>query len=331
MRSQIVRRCHRLLLAAMVIGGLPCVGCQILRTPSSSSVSREISWSATPHFPVSPLSSSPSTDSPFRAGLSASFPTASTKDDPKDSVVLIVNHEQIQREDYREELEAFAKTRNASVSDPGIQEAYRAQLINDLLLVDYAKQLEAHKDPTYQILSRQLQRDLLIRHVRETRVFQEAQVTEQEIQQEYQRRLPDLTSPKMAHVRAIQTATRQEADQALEFIRSGQQDFASAAYAFSIHPSRVQGGELPPFPRGTYPEIFEQEAFRLQVGEISNVIETEQGFFILEKTGEILPRSAPLEEVRKEILKDLRAQKESHALQRLLKELREKAKITTQE
>ncbi|HWF45264.1 MAG TPA: peptidylprolyl isomerase [Candidatus Kapabacteria bacterium] len=59
-------------------------------------------------------------------------------------------------------------------------------------------------------------------------------------------------------------------------------DFATLARRYSQHASAADGGDLGGFfPRGTFLPEFEAAAFKLKPGEVSGVVETEQGFHII--------------------------------------------------
>lgn len=67
-------------------------------------------------------------------------------------------------------------------------------------------------------------------------------------------------------------------------------DFADLARRYSQHSTAASGGDLGAFfPRGTFVPAFEAAAFALKPGQVSDVITTEQGFYIvklLERRGE---------------------------------------------
>lgn len=85
------------------------------------------------------------------------------------------------------------------------------------------------------------------------------------------------------HARHILVADRDTAEQLLEQLNNGA-DFVLLAVQFSIDPStRPDGGDLGWFPQGylLIPEV-ETIAFRLQPGEISDIVESELGFHIVQ-------------------------------------------------
>ena len=82
---------------------------------------------------------------------------------------------------------------------------------------------------------------------------------------------------------------RKTAEMILDSIRHGA-DFGLMAKRYSQDESASAGGDLGGFyPRGTFLPAFEEAAFKLKPGEISDVVETSQGFHIvklIERRGE---------------------------------------------
>jgi parvulin-like peptidyl-prolyl isomerase/uncharacterized Zn finger protein (UPF0148 family) len=74
---------------------------------------------------------------------------------------------------------------------------------------------------------------------------------------------------------------RAKAEDILKRARGGE-DFAALAKEFSIDGSKNDGGELGWFGRGQMVKPFEDAAFALQAGQISDVVESEFGFHIIQ-------------------------------------------------
>lgn len=66
---------------------------------------------------------------------------------------------------------------------------------------------------------------------------------------------------------------------------AGGADFAALAAEHSDCPSRAQGGDLGSFGRGMMVPEFEQAAFALETGKVSDVVQTDFGYHLIHRTG----------------------------------------------
>jgi peptidyl-prolyl cis-trans isomerase D len=104
-------------------------------------------------------------------------------------------------------------------------------------------------------------------------------------------------------------ALRAKAQTLLEQVRKAPETFAAVAKAESKDPgSAAKGGDLDYFGRGAMVKPFEDAVFSMKKGEISDVVETDFGFHIIELTDIKAPQAKPFEEMRAEIEADLKQQ-----------------------
>ncbi len=102
------------------------------------------------------------------------------------------------------------------------------------------------------------------------------------------------TVQEHVHVRRLTVGTQEEATAALAQIRSGEKTLEELAREKSLDlTSRNAGGDLGWLPRGLESPQFDEAAFRLQVGEISEPVVTPQGFEILQVLGKETRPVAP--------------------------------------
>jgi peptidyl-prolyl cis-trans isomerase D len=138
-------------------------------------------------------------------------------------------------------------------------------------------------------------------------------VSDAELQAEYDRRIPEFSTQdqiRASHI-LLRTEGKNEADvrakaeDVLKQARSGA-DFAALAKQYSDDESNsAQGGDLDYFTRGRMVPEFEQVAFALQPGDISDLVKTQYGFHIIKLTDKKPGSVKPLSEVRQQILDQL--------------------------
>jgi len=125
---------------------------------------------------------------------------------------------------------------------------------------------------------------------------------------------------------AVKAAAKAEAEKLLAQLKDGA-DFAELAKAHSDCPSADNGGDLGYFGRGRMVPPFEQAAFALQTGEMSDVVETQFGYHIIKVTERKAAGTTPFDEAEVAILTNLTNQKKSQFVNELIESLKAKATI----
>jgi hypothetical protein len=79
----------------------------------------------------------------------------------------------------------------------------------------------------------------------------------------------------------IVAAQKTEAEEVLEKIKSGEMTFAEAAAQYSDDATATSGGDLGYFGRGEMVKEFEDAAFGLEIGTVSDIVKTQFGYHII--------------------------------------------------
>jgi len=107
---------------------------------------------------------------------------------------------------------------------------------------------------------------------------------------------------EQVHARHVLLPTRERAEEVLARLQAGE-DFSYLAREYSEDiSSRESGGDVGFFPRGVMPPEVEEVAFSLEVGETSEIVETQFGFHIVQ----VLEREE--REIAVEVFENLRQQ-----------------------
>ncbi|MFC1823230.1 peptidylprolyl isomerase [Thermodesulfobacteriota bacterium] len=119
---------------------------------------------------------------------------------------------------------------------------------------------------------------------------------------------------------------RQEMSKISDRIRAGE-DFAALAKEFSQDSSSSKGGDLGSFRRGQMVKPFEDAAFSLKPGEVSQVVETRFGFHIIKVTEKKPETTLAFKDVQEKLYRYLKQQKVKQQVNVYIVKLKENAKV----
>lgn len=185
-------------------------------------------------------------------------------------------------------------------------------------------QILAQQNLTLADIEVQIKDQLIINKLLDLLVFSNIVNTEKEISDYYQENQEQfMASSGQVRAAHILVSSEDEAKEILSQLKDGK-EFTSLAVEYSQDPSvEVNGGELGFFSKGTMVEGFEDVAFALKVGEISDIVITQFGFHIIKR----LPNKISLSEAREGIVSAIENSKQAEAVDEFLDDLRADADI----
>ncbi len=160
-----------------------------------------------------------------------------------------------------------------------------------------------------------------------TREYEKINITEEEITQYYEENKTYFFQPEKRKISHILVENREDAELFLKQLKDGLVQFDKLAQEKSIDPSAEKGGDLGYITRGQMVPEFEEAAFSLEIGEISDIVETEYGYHIIKCDDIQAEKQLSLEEAKDTIKTILTNQKQNEAIEALLTQLREGADI----
>ncbi|MFP3928559.1 MAG: peptidylprolyl isomerase [Desulfobacteraceae bacterium] len=187
-------------------------------------------------------------------------------------------------------------------------------------------------------LKDEIRRSKAVQKLVQMRFGESSRVTEEEARAFYEENPERFERPE--EVRARHILIRPESgegdegrEEALEEIRQVQdklkegEDFAELAAEHSDGPSGARGGDLGYFPRGRMDETFEDEAFALEPGEVSGVVETEFGYHLIKVEDKRPETILSFDEVKDKLSKYLVGEKTRAQVAEYVEELKQEADI----
>ncbi|MGO1060598.1 peptidylprolyl isomerase [Planococcus sp. FY231025] len=247
--------------------------------------------------------------------LAASVLALAACSDSSDGEVIVSSEVgDISKEDLYEEMKT-------SVGDQAIQIlmiekvlADKYEVTDEEVEAEFEKNKEEMGDTFDQFLEQNNQTEESYKKVIRLNLLQEkaltdgVEVTDEEIQQQYERQGTELNA------RHILVADQETADKVKKELDEGG-DFAKLAEEYSTDPgSAANGGGLDWFGAGAMVPEFEEAAFALEVDEISEPVQSQHGFHIIQVTEKRQVEDQPaLEDQKEQIRSDLAMAKADQA------------------
>ena len=197
-------------------------------------------------------------------------------------------------------------------------------------------------------------RSLLVRAYLDHKFEAQVSVDRRTLLEEYRRRIEDFTTPRKVRMQMIAAPFRaflpddatnpteeqkaearekaRETIQAAMAALSGGQDFGQVARRLSRGVKAEEGGLWPLMPAGSLrEEKIEEGAFALEEGQVSNVIETDTGFYLV-KARRVQPRKiTPFTDAQGEIERQLKEQRREKLSEEYFETLYKEASINRSE
>jgi peptidyl-prolyl cis-trans isomerase C len=161
----------------------------------------------------------------------------------------------------------------------------------------------------------------------EQELAEKTEVSSTEIKSFYDSNIENFKTPEQVKARHILVNHESGAKKKIENIKAEiaeGSDFAMLAEKHSACPSGQNGGDLGYFSRGQMVEAFEEAAFGLQAGEVSDIVETRFGFHIIKVEDRRPEETKSFEEVKAGIEQKIRRQNAAAKMPQFIETLKEK-------
>ncbi len=152
-------------------------------------------------------------------------------------------------------------------------------------------------------------------------------VTDDEVKEIFEQNKESFATPEQVRASHILVETKEEADKIYKELQEGA-DFAAIAKEKNQDATKDTGGDLDFFGRGEMDPAFEEAAFKLKKGEISQPVKSSFGYHIIKLTDRKEATNPTFEEKKEEIRGQMVNQKVYQESPAYIQELKDKAKIT---
>jgi peptidyl-prolyl cis-trans isomerase C len=184
----------------------------------------------------------------------------------------------------------------------------------------------------------QIKRGLTIEQFITKHFAEKVTVSDKQIRAYYDSHPDSFKQPEQVHACHIlirvdpqaDESQRAEARKKIEEIQKKLQegeDFATLAKGFSQGPSSTKGGDLGYFRRGQMAKPFEQAAFALKPGEVSDLVETRFGYHLIKVIDKKPETTIPYDDIKERIEQYLKNKKVQEEVSLYVEKLKEDAKV----
>jgi peptidyl-prolyl cis-trans isomerase SurA len=162
-------------------------------------------------------------------------------------------------------------------------------------------------------------------------------IGKEEIAKYYEEHKKEFVRPEQVALREIEVTTegkkdeelpalKKKAETSLQRVKDGE-DFGEIAKRFSDSSTAKQGGFLGVYKRGELSKQLEDIVFKMKKNELTDVMDTKQGYLVLQVLERYEAGEQPLNKVENEIMDHLYSQRMEPAMRQYLKTLREQSYV----
>jgi len=178
---------------------------------------------------------------------------------------------------------------------------------------------------------------ILTQRVISSEVGSHITIGKDEVAKYYSEHQKEFIRPEQVALREIEVSTegkkdeelpelKKKAETALKRVKDGE-DFGEIAKRFSDSSTAKQGGFLGVYKRGELSKALEDIVFKMKKNELTEVMDTKQGYLVLQVLERYEAGEQPLAKVENEIMDHLYTERMEPALRNYLKRLREQSYV----
>lgn len=235
-----------------------------------------------------------------------------------------VNGKEIYPEDLNQLIVSFPPEQQIQFGSREGRRALLEELIAQELLYAEAKEAKLDETEDFKKLLKEAEENLL-KQTALLDFMKLVTVTDDEIEAYYNDNPEQFVAPESIRASHILVDDLETAEEVTKELENGDISFEEAAVKYSKCPSAQQGGDLSYFQKGQMVPEFEEAAFALEPGQMTEEpVQTQFGYHIIKQTDHKKDEVMPFEIVKEQLRPLILAQKQNEAYQKHVEELKEK-------
>jgi peptidyl-prolyl cis-trans isomerase C len=244
----------------------------------------------------------------------------------ENKILATVEGKDITSQDVNIFLQQLGEQRAAQFNNDEGKAQILNELVNQRLLL--ADAIDNKVEET-EVFKQELERlkETVLTQININNLLMSAKVSEEELQAHFDANKEKYAKPAEVSASHILVDDEKVCQEIYTKIKNNEIDFATAAKEHSSCPSKEQGGSLGSFSRGRMVPEFEEAAFNMEVGQISEPVKTQFGYHIIKVDEKTPAQDVELSQVKQTIANELMTLKQREVYVAKVEELKNKYKV----
>jgi peptidyl-prolyl cis-trans isomerase C len=236
-----------------------------------------------------------------------------------------IGSNEISLDEFNQRLQDLPAQYRSFFSTPDGKKKFLEQLVSEQLLWDQAQKDQLDNDPEVKKEMADFKKRVMISALLK-KLMANTSVSNAEAEVYYNTHQKEFISAEQVHARHILVRTEAEARSILATAKKGTITFAQLAQERSLD-TAAENGDLGWFERGQMVPEFEEAAFALKPGQLSDVVKTKFGYHIIKLEERKASAQKTFSEVKQDIEEKLKSEAQKKKLDDLINELKTKTTV----
>jgi len=230
-----------------------------------------------------------------------------------------------------------AKDMGVSVEPEVIKKLDAIRTQNNFASMEELERAVSSQGMNWEDFKNNIRNTLLTQRVISNEVGSHITIGDEEVAKYYEAHKTEFVRPEQVALREIEVSTqgkkpeeipdlKKKAETALKRVKDGE-DFGEIAKRFSDGSTKSQGGFLGVYKRGELSKELEDVVFKMKRNDLTDIMETKQGFLVLQVLEHYDEGEQSLAKVKNEIMDKLYGERMEPAMREYLKTLREQSYV----
>lgn len=204
------------------------------------------------------------------------------------------------------------------------------ELAAEHFLFKEAERRKLDAEPDVKRLLEAARRKILVAKLIELEIDKKLSVTAEEAERYYNDHKDDFMTPVLLRASHILVKTEEEA-RAVKAELAGGADFEDTARRKSTDATAMRGGDLGFFQKGQFVPEFEDTAFKMKKGEVSDPVKTQFGYHLIKLTDRAEPILRDFKSIKERLQERMLLQKRSQAFKVYVEKLKGNSRVDIDE